>query len=208
MSSASTQPEVNDDAFHAGKVAPLDINNVDTDQIIPKQFLTSVSRDGFAQALFYDWRYLADEQPNPDFSLNDARYTGASILLTRENFGCGSSREHAPWALQQYGFSVIIASSFADIFFNNCINNQMLPITLSTDQIEELFGLANGETAAQFSVDLQNQQLRAADKVIEFAIDPSVKQRLLSGLDFIGISEAYLPQITAYEDKLLEQPWR
>ncbi len=195
--------------FHQGKVAPLDINNVDTDQIIPKQFLTSVSREGFAEALFYDWRYISDDQPNPDFVLNEARYQGASVLLTRENFGCGSSREHAPWALQQYGFEVIIASSFADIFFNNCINNQMLPVKLSEAQIEVLFTQATQSEAIEITVDLQNQQVKAGDKVVEFDIDPSVKQRLLSGLDFIGISEAYMSQIEAFEQSEgREQAWR
>jgi 3-isopropylmalate/(R)-2-methylmalate dehydratase small subunit len=195
--------------FHQGKVAPLDINNVDTDQIIPKQFLTSVSRDGFAEALFYDWRYITDDQPNPDFVLNEARYQGASVLLTRENFGCGSSREHAPWALQQFGFDVIIASSFADIFFNNCINNQMLPVKLSEAQIEVLFAQATQSEAIEITVDLQNQQVKAAGEVVEFDIDPSVKQRLLSGLDFIGISEAYMSQIEAFEQSEgREQAWR
>lgn len=193
--------------FHDGKVAPLDINNVDTDQIIPKQFLTSVSREGFAEALFYDWRYLAQDKPDPAFVLNEKRYEEASILLTRDNFGCGSSREHAPWALQQYGFEVIIASSFADIFFNNCINNQMLPISLSDAQIEQLFQLASQETAVDFSIDLQDQRVIAGDIEIEFSIDPSIKQRLLSGLDFIGISEAYLPQIEAFEQQA-PQAWR
>ncbi|MCJ8269823.1 MAG: 3-isopropylmalate dehydratase small subunit [Psychrosphaera sp.] len=197
------------DVFHRGRVAPLDINNVDTDQIIPKQFLTSVSRDGFAEALFYDWRYISDDQPNPDFVLNEARYQGASVLLTRENFGCGSSREHAPWALQQFGFDVIIASSFADIFFNNCINNQMLPIKLSEAQIEVLFIKASQSEAIEISVDLQNQQVEAGNEVIAFEIDPSVKQRLLSGLDFIGISEAYMSQIEAFEQSEgREQAWR
>ena len=116
--------------FHRGLLAPLDKNNVDTDQIIPKQFLTSISREGFDKALFYDWRYLENGQPNPEFVLNYPRYQGASVLLTRNNFGCGSSREHAPWALKQYGFKVILAGSFADIFFTNCINNQILVITL------------------------------------------------------------------------------
>jgi 3-isopropylmalate/(R)-2-methylmalate dehydratase small subunit len=195
--------------FHQGKVAPLDINNVDTDQIIPKQFLTSVSRDGFAEALFYDWRYITDDQPNPDFVLNEVRYQGASVLLTRENFGCGSSREHAPWALQQFGFDVIIASSFADIFFNNCINNQMLPVKLSEAQIEVLFAQATQSEAIEITVDLQNQQVKAAGEVVEFDIDPSVKQRLLSGLDFIGISEAYMSQIETFEQSEgREQAWR
>ncbi len=207
MSQQASQP-VNSPFFHQGKVAPLDINNVDTDQIIPKQFLTSVSRDGFAEALFFDWRYLAEDQPNPAFVLNESRYSGASILLTRENFGCGSSREHAPWALQQYGFNVIIASSFADIFFNNCINNQMLPVVLSAEQIEQLFVQATATEAVSFSIDLQNQQVIAGDQAISFEIDPSIKQRLLSGLDFIGVSETFLPQIEAFEQQAAGQSWR
>jgi 3-isopropylmalate/(R)-2-methylmalate dehydratase small subunit len=196
-------------AFHSGKVVPLDINNVDTDQIIPKQFLTSVSRDGFAEALFYDWRYIADDQPNPDFILNEDRYQGASVLLTRENFGCGSSREHAPWALQQYGFEVIVASSFADIFFNNCINNQMLPVKLTEAQIEALFVQATKDEPVKMVVDLQNQQVSVGDEVVSFEIDPAIKQRLLSGLDFIGISEAYMSQIEAFEQSEgREAAWR
>lgn len=185
--------------FHQGKVAPLDVNNVDTDQIIPKQFLTSVSRDGFGEALFYDWRYIADGAPNPEFVLNAERYQGASVLLSRENFGCGSSREHAPWALKQYGFEVIIASSFADIFFNNCINNQMLPLKLSETQIERLFVLSCGEEAAEAKVDLQQQFVEVAGEHFAFDIDTAIKERLLSGLDFIGVTEQYLPQIEAYE---------
>ncbi len=185
--------------FHQGKVAPLDVNNVDTDQIIPKQFLTSVSRDGFGEALFYDWRYIADGAPNPEFVLNAERYQGASVLLSRENFGCGSSREHAPWALKQYGFEVIIASSFADIFFNNCINNQMLPLKLSETQIERLFVLSSGEDAAEAKVDLQQQFVEVAGERFAFDIDTAIKERLLSGLDFIGVTEQYLPQIEAYE---------
>ena len=195
--------------FHEGKVAPLDINNVDTDQIIPKQFLTSVSREGFGEALFFDWRYLDDEKPNPDFVLNEDRYQGATVLLTRENFGCGSSREHAPWALQQYGFNVIIASSFADIFFNNCINNQMLPIRLTEAQIESLFQQATGSDPVDVTVDLQVQKLTMADVTVEFDIDSSIKQRLLSGQDFIGVSEAYIEQIVAFEQSEgRDKAWR
>lgn len=185
--------------FHQGKVAPLDINNVDTDQIIPKQFLTSVSREGFGEALFYDWRYLADEQPNPEFVLNEGRYQGASVLLSRDNFGCGSSREHAPWALKQYGFEVIVASSFADIFFNNCINNQMLPLKMSEAQVEQLFAMATQSEPVDLVVDLQNQQLEVGGEVFAFDIDPAIKERLLSGLDFIGITEQFMPQIQAFE---------
>jgi 3-isopropylmalate/(R)-2-methylmalate dehydratase small subunit len=194
--------------FAQGLVCPLDKNNVDTDQIIPKQFLTSVSRDGFAEALFYDWRYLANEQPNPDFVLNAPHYKGASILLTRANFGCGSSREHAPWAIQQYGFNVIIAESFADIFFNNSINNGMLLISLSASNIEFLFSRCQQSTQ-EWKIDLAGQQIILGNNAaVGFQIDPDIKQRLLSGLDFIGASEQFAPQISSYEQQRASlQPW-
>lgn len=194
--------------FAQGLVCPLDKNNVDTDQIIPKQFLTSVSRDGFAEALFYDWRYLANEQPNPDFVLNAPQYKGASILLTRANFGCGSSREHAPWAIQQYGFNVIIAESFADIFFNNSINNGMLLISLSASNIEFLFSRSQQGTQ-EWKIDLAGQQIILGNNAaVGFQIDPDIKQRLLSGLDFIGASEQFAPQISSYEkQRASAQPW-
>ncbi|WP_105213158.1 3-isopropylmalate dehydratase small subunit [Pseudoalteromonas sp. T1lg22] len=196
--------------FHTGLVAPLDKNNVDTDQIIPKQFLTSTSRDGFDKALFYDWRYLESGEPDPSFVLNYPQYQGASVLLSRDNFGCGSSREHAPWALKQYGFSVIIAESFADIFFNNCANNQMLAITLSGEQLDALFALAQGDTPLHIEVDLQNQQLlSAAFAPIAFEVRADIKERLLSGLDFIGVTEQFNPQIEAFEQQLqAERPWQ
>ncbi|MCC5825999.1 3-isopropylmalate dehydratase small subunit [Alkalimonas sp.] len=194
--------------FASGLVCPLDKNNVDTDQIIPKQFLTSVSRDGFAEALFYDWRYLADGSPNPDFVLNYPQYQGASILLSRANFGCGSSREHAPWALQQYGFQVIIAESFADIFYNNCANNGMLLIALSKGNIDSLFTRCS-EGPQQWHIDLKNQEIRFGNNAaLGFEIDPDIKQRLLSGLDFIGSSEQFAPQISDFEQsRKASQPW-
>jgi 3-isopropylmalate/(R)-2-methylmalate dehydratase small subunit len=194
--------------FAQGLVCPLDKNNVDTDQIIPKQFLTSVSRDGFAEALFYDWRYLADGTPNPDFVLNENRYKGASILLTRANFGCGSSREHAPWAIQQYGFNVVIAESFADIFFNNSINNGMLLISLSPSNIEFLFSRCQQGTQ-EWKIDLAGQQIILGNNAaVGFQIDPDIKQRLLSGLDFIGVSEQFAPQIQSFEQqRAAAQPW-
>jgi 3-isopropylmalate/(R)-2-methylmalate dehydratase small subunit len=194
--------------FAEGLVCPLDKNNVDTDQIIPKQFLTSVSRDGFAEALFYDWRYLADETPNPDFVLNEPQYKGASILLTRANFGCGSSREHAPWAIQQYGFNVVIAESFADIFFNNSINNGMLLISLSASNIEFLFSRCQQGTQ-EWKIDLAGQQIILGNNAaVGFQIDPDIKQRLLSGLDFIGVSEQFAPQVSSYESQRAQsQPW-
>ncbi len=194
--------------FAKGLVCPLDKNNVDTDQIIPKQFLTSVSRDGFAEALFFDWRYLNDGQPNPDFVLNEAQYQGASILLTRSNFGCGSSREHAPWAIQQYGFNVIIAEGFADIFFNNSVNNGMLLISLSAANIDYLFTRCK-QGPQHWQIDLANQEILLGNNAaLGFQIDPDIKQRLLSGLDFIGASEQLNPQIDAYEAaRRQSQPW-
>lgn len=194
--------------FASGLVCPLDKNNVDTDQIIPKQFLTSVSRDGFAEALFYDWRYQANGAANPEFVLNYPQYQGASILLTRANFGCGSSREHAPWAIQQYGFNVIIAESFADIFFNNSVNNGMLLISLSSANIDLLFNRSK-QGPQQWQIDLANQEIMLGNNgAVGFSIDPDVKQRLLSGLDFIGASETLNPQIAAFEQTRRQNlPW-
>ena len=194
--------------FASGLVCPLDKNNVDTDQIIPKQFLTSVSRDGFAEALFYDWRYQANGAANPEFVLNYPQYQGASILLTRANFGCGSSREHAPWAIQQYGFNVIIAESFADIFFNNSVNNGMLLISLSSANIDLLFNRSK-QGPQQWQIDLANQEIMLGNNgAVGFSIDPDVKQRLLSGLDFIGASETLNPQIAVFEQTRRQNlPW-
>ncbi|NOU51894.1 3-isopropylmalate dehydratase small subunit [Pseudoalteromonas sp. JBTF-M23] len=196
--------------YHQGLLAPLDKNNVDTDQIIPKQFLTSTSRDGFDKALFYDWRYLEDGSQNPDFVLNEACYQGASILLTRDNFGCGSSREHAPWALKQYGFSVILAQSFADIFFNNCGNNQMLCIALPAEVLEQLFQLTQQHSDIHVEVDLANQQLRSQYfDAIDFDVRADIKARLLSGLDFIGETEQLNDKISDFEQHLKSQrPWQ
>ncbi|CCQ09288.1 3-isopropylmalate dehydratase small subunit [Pseudoalteromonas luteoviolacea B = ATCC 29581] len=196
--------------YHKGLVAPLDKNNVDTDQIIPKQFLTSTSRDGFDAALFYDWRYLDNGESDPQFVLNYSQYQGASILLTRDNFGCGSSREHAPWALKQYGFTVILAESFADIFFNNCSNNQMLCIALTASTLDALFALTQSHKQLAIEVDLENQQLRsAAFEPIDFEVRADIKARLLSGLDFIGETEQLNEAITIYEQALASQkPWQ
>jgi 3-isopropylmalate/(R)-2-methylmalate dehydratase small subunit len=194
--------------FAQGIVCPLDKNNVDTDQIIPKQFLTSVSRDGFAQAMFFDWRYLADGSPDPEFVINQPQYQGASILLTRANFGCGSSREHAPWAIKQSGFKVIIAQSFADIFFNNSVNNAMLLITLSKTNIDLLFNRCQ-QGPQQWQIDLASQQIMFGNNAaLGFSIDPDIKQRLLSGLDFIGSSEQLNADITSYEQRRkASYPW-
>lgn len=189
--------------FHQGIVCPLDKNNVDTDQIIPKQFLTSVERDGFDKALFFDWRYLDNGEANPEFVLNFPQYQGASVLLTRENFGCGSSREHAPWALKQYGFQVVIAPSFADIFYNNCINNQIVPAKISNAQIDALFDLSQSGEPFVLKVDLKNQQLLVDGQTpIDFDIAEDVRERLLKNLDFIGVTEEFNDLISAFEQNL------
>ncbi|MBQ4839286.1 3-isopropylmalate dehydratase small subunit [Pseudoalteromonas luteoviolacea] len=196
--------------YHSGLMAPLDKNNVDTDQIIPKQFLTSTSRDGFDKALFYDWRYLDSGEPDPSFVLNYAQYQGATVLLTRDNFGCGSSREHAPWALKQYGFSVILAESFADIFFNNCGNNQMLCIALGADILDSLFAVCERQPQVKIEIDLAQQVIRSdyfAD--ITFEVRSDIKARLLSGLDFIGETEQLNRHIDAFEQQLnANRPWQ
>ena len=202
----------------ASRVVPLDRPNVDTDAIIPKQFLKSIKRTGFGPNLFDDWRYLDHGEPgmdssarplNPDFVLNDARYAGASILLTRENFGCGSSREHAPWALTDFGFKVIIAPSFADIFFNNSFKNGLLPIALEADIVDRLFEQAVGERALQLTVDLEAQEIRgAADGPIAFEVDPFSKHCLLNGLDDIGLTLEKAAAIDSYEATAAQaRPW-
>jgi 3-isopropylmalate/(R)-2-methylmalate dehydratase small subunit len=201
-----------------GVVAPLDRANVDTDAIIPKQFLKSIKRTGFGPYLFDEWRYLDHGEPdmdcsnrprNPDFVLNDPRYASAQILLARDNFGCGSSREHAPWALADYGFRVILAPSFADIFFNNSFKNGLLPIKLDGAIIDNLFRKASGESALQITVDLAAQELRLADgEVIPFEVDEFRKHCLLEGLDDIGLTLQHSEEIKAYEQKRREQaPW-
>ena len=185
---------------HKGLVAPLDKVNVDTDQIIPKQFLKRIERTGFGQFLFYDWRYLDDGSPNPDFTLNEPRYKGASILLTRHNFGCGSSREHAPWALLDYGFKVIIAPSFADIFYNNCFKNGILPVTLDENIVEELFQRTLANEGYTLTVDLEQQVISDEQGwSTTFTTDTFRREMLLKGLDDIGRTELYEDQISAYE---------
>ncbi len=183
-----------------GLVAPLDRVNVDTDQIVPKQFLKLIERTGFGKFLFYDWRYRGDGELNPDFVLNKERYKEASILVTRSNFGCGSSREHAPWALQDFGFRVIIAPSFADIFYNNCFKNGMLPIMLSEGQVDELFQRVFREEGYRLTVDLESQTLTDPDGMtLSFDVDPFRKKCLLEGLDDIGLTLQYEDKIRAYE---------
>lgn len=200
-----------------GIVCPLDRSNVDTDAIIPKQFLKSIKRTGFGPNLFDEWRYLDHGEPgmdnskrplNPDFVLNDPRYAGAQILLARENFGCGSSREHAPWALEDYGFKVIIAPSFADIFFNNSFKNGLLPIILDAQTVDGLFAKANGPEALKIEVDLGSQTLSVGDETISFDVDPFRKHCLLEGLDDIGLTLQHVDDIKTYEEKAKQNtPW-
>lgn len=187
---------------HTGLVGTLDRVNVDTDQIIPKQFLKRIERTGFEDALFFDWRFLPDGSPNPEFELNQPRFAGASILLTRANFGCGSSREHAPWALDNYGFRVVVAPSFADIFYNNCFKNGMLPIKLSEAQVEELFQRTKAREGYQLTVDLEQQTISDDDGLsIKFDVDPFRRECLLNGLDDIGLTLQHEDKISAYEAK-------
>ncbi len=201
-----------------GVVCPLDRSNVDTDAIIPKQFLKSIKRTGFGPNLFDEWRYLDHGEPgmdnskrplNPDFVLNDARYKGASVLLARENFGCGSSREHAPWALEDFGFNVVIAPSFADIFFNNCFKNGILPIRLEESVVDELFNRAGGETALSLTVDLAAQRISDDNGFsVEFEVDEFRKHCLIEGLDDIGLTLQHVDDIRAYEKKRAQsEPW-
>lgn len=191
---------------YSGTAVPLDSANVDTDQIIPKQFLTAVSKLGFGKHLFHDWRYLDlhEKEPNPEFVLNKPQYSNATILLTRENFGCGSSREHAPWALGDYGFKVIIATSFADIFYGNCINNQLLPIKLDVEQIETLFNIVNKDASAKITVDLPAQIVSCGEENFEFAIEEHHKTNLIKGLDAIGQTLEKVHSIDHYENNISE----
>jgi 3-isopropylmalate/(R)-2-methylmalate dehydratase small subunit len=182
---------------HTGLVAPLDRANVDTDQIIPKQFLKRIERTGFGEFLFYDWRYLPDGHPDPSFVLNHPRYKGASILVTGKNFGCGSSREHAPWALGEFGFRVIIAPSFADIFANNCFKNGMLPVALPAEQVAEIM------KRHAVTVDLERQTIEDGEGFsVEFVVGEFQRYCLLEGLDDIGLTLRYEDAIRAYEQDL------
>ncbi|MDH5649672.1 MAG: 3-isopropylmalate dehydratase small subunit [Gammaproteobacteria bacterium] len=201
-----------------GVVVPLNRPNVDTDAIIPKQFLKSIKRSGFGPNLFDDWRYLDTGEPgmdnskrplNKEFVLNQPRYQGATILLARDNFGCGSSREHAPWALQDYGIRVIIAPSFADIFFNNSMKNGLLPIVLPENQVDQLFKETDATSGYQLTVDLPNQQVvTPSGEVMSFAMDEFRKHCLINGLDDIGLTLQHVQDIKAYEAKRQQQaPW-
>ncbi len=183
-----------------GLVAPLDRQNVDTDQIIPKQFLKRIERCGYEDGLFFDWRFEEDGSLNQDFELNKPRYQGASILLARTNFGCGSSREHAPWALDNYGFRCIIAPSFADIFYNNCFNNGLLPITLSEAAVEDLFREIKASEGFALVVDLAAQTItKPGGEIVPFEIELFLKERLLKGWDQIGLTLRHEDKITAFE---------
>ena len=188
---------------HTGRACPLDQANVDTDQIIPKQFLTGVTRTGYGKHLFHDSRYLDlhEKEANPDFVLNKPEHAGASILMSRENFGCGSSREHAPWALADFGFDAVIATSFADIFYGNCINNQLLPVALTSAQMDELFAIvkANPDTAVE--IDLPAQTVKAGDAVFSFDILAHHKNNLIKGLDAIGQTLELTETIESYESR-------
>ena len=204
---------------HVGLVAPLERAIVDTDAIIPKQFLKSIRRTGFGPNLFDEWRYLDHGEPgqdcstrpvNPEFVLNQPRYQGASILLTRKNFGCGSSREHAPWALQQFGFRAIVAPSFADIFFNNCYKSGLLPVVLGEGDIDTLFKAVEAVEGFTLTVDLEKQRISSADGSLSygFAIDEFRKYCLLNGLDDIGLTLRHADEIRAFEQRhLAAQPW-
>jgi 3-isopropylmalate/(R)-2-methylmalate dehydratase small subunit len=201
-----------------GLVCPLDRANVDTDAIIPKQFLKSIKRAGFGPNLFDEWRYLDHGEPgmdnsqrplNPDFVLNAPRYRGAQVLLARENFGCGSSREHAPWALEDYGFRVVIAPSFADIFFNNCYKNGLLPIVLPADVVDRLFASTVAQEGYRLNIDLAAQTVSTSDgESFAFDITAHRKHCLLNGLDEIGLTLAHADKIKAFEaQRRAEQPW-
>ncbi|HUY32486.1 MAG TPA: 3-isopropylmalate dehydratase small subunit [Pirellulales bacterium] len=185
---------------HTGLVVPMDRPNVDTDQIIPKQFLKRIERSGFGQFLFFDWRRLPDGSPNPDFELNRPEYRAATILLARRNFGCGSSREHAPWALEDFGFRALIAPSFADIFYNNCFKNGLLPIRLDETQVEDVFLRAAAHAGYKLTVDLENCTLGDEHGlVLTFEVEPFRRQCLMEGLDDIGLTLAHADKIAAYE---------
>lgn len=203
---------------HKGLVAPMDRENVDTDAIIPKQFLKSIRKTGFGPNLFDEWRYLdagfpgqdpASRKPNPDFVLNQPRYNGASVLLARKNFGCGSSREHAPWAIDQYGFRAIVAPSFADIFFNNCFKNGLLPIVLPEATISQLFNEAAAFPGFELTIDLPRQVIvKPQGEEIAFEVQAFRKHCLINGLDDIGLTLLHKDKIKTFETKrLLEKPW-
>jgi 3-isopropylmalate/(R)-2-methylmalate dehydratase small subunit len=185
-----------------GIVTLLDLPNVDTDQIIPKQFLKRIERTGFGQYLFYDWRFVDGRDLNPEFEMNQPRYRGARILVTRANFGCGSSREHAPWSLEDYGFRCIIAPSFADIFYNNCFKNGMLPVQVKEEQVEQIFQRVRGTPGYELTVDLVNQIIQSEDGLqFRFEVDGFRRHCLLNGLDDIGLTLQYEDKIGEFEKR-------
>jgi 3-isopropylmalate/(R)-2-methylmalate dehydratase small subunit len=194
---------------HESLVALMNRSNVDTDQIIPKQFLKKVERSGFGAHLFHDWRFNDDGSDNPDFELNKPVFKGAKILVTGDNFGCGSSREHAPWAIADYGFNTIISTSYADIFYNNCFKNGILPIVVSAEQLDKLMAEINANEGVKFVVDLENKQITTpAGNGFTFDIDPFRQGNLLSGLDDIGLTLIHVDEITAYEQQHKQTyPW-
>ena len=195
---------------HTGIAAPLDRVNVDTDAIVPKQFLRKIERTGFGKHLFHEWRYLDYEgtRENPDFVLNQPRYRKATVLAARDNFGCGSSRELAPWALADYGFKVIVAPSFADIFYNNCLKNGILPAALKSKEVDEIFVYIKSTPDAKMTADLPNQTITAGTKKYSFPINAFAKECLLKGLDSIGWTMQFSERISAYEKKIeAEHPW-
>ena len=203
---------------HTGLVAPIDRENVDTDAIIPKQFLKSIKKSGFGPNLFDEWRYLdhgepgqdpASRRPNPDFVLNQSRYRGASVLLARKNFGCGSSREHAPWALEQFGFRALIAPSYADIFFNNCFKNGVLPVALPEHEVAKLFDEVGAFVGYALTIDLERQVVVKPDgSRLSFEVQPFRKYCLLGGFDDIGLTLRHADKIRAFEaERLLTKPW-
>ena len=208
---------MNEYTIHSAKMVPLDRSNIDTDQIIPKQFLKSIKKTGFGPNLFDSWRYLdsgfpgqdnSKRQLNPEFVLNDKKYKGSEVLISKENFGCGSSREHAVWAMQDYGIKCVIAQSFADIFYNNCFKNGLLAISLSKDSIEELFRLS--EKGENIHVDLINQVILDSDEleIVKFEIEDFRKNSVLEGLDEIGLSLKYSKSILSYEENIKKlTPW-
>ena len=202
--------------FHRGRAVPLDRDNIDTDQIIPKQFLKSIKKSGFGPNLFDAWRYedegfpgqdIDQRKPNKEFILNQERFNGADILISKKNFGCGSSREHAVWSLMDFGFKVVIAESFADIFYNNCFNNGLLPITLSSEEISMMLNIA--EEGKEIEIDLENQVIFFEDnEIATFEIDPFRKKCILEGLDEIGLSLIHAAEIKEFEEKrAMESPW-
>ncbi len=204
--------------IHKGLVAPMDRENVDTDAIIPKQFLKSIRKTGFGPNLFDEWRYLdkgepgediSKRKPNPDFVLNQPRYAGASVLLARKNFGCGSSREHAPWAIEQYGFRALIAPSYADIFFNNCFKNGILPIVLPEAQVAQLFDEVAAFPGYELTIDLERQVIvKAQGEELPFEVQAFRKYCLLNGLDDIGLTLRHKDKIAAFEtERLATKPW-